>query len=63
MRPTDSPLNALMRAIAAGDSATGSATVARLIAASPGLARMPAREGATREEEKAHWLDDIQHYI
>jgi ankyrin repeat protein len=55
----DSALRALVQAIIVGDAAA----VSRMLATSPELARECARKGATRQEAKAHWLDEIGHYI
>jgi hypothetical protein len=59
MAAGDSGLMTLIRAVAAGDS--GSAL--RLLAASPILATTHAGEGATRQAAKAHFLDEIGHYV
>ncbi len=48
-----------MQAIVVGDAAT----VTRMLAASPELARERAGEGATREASKEHFLDEIGHYL
>jgi hypothetical protein len=55
----DAALMALVRAIAAGDAAVA----ARLLAASPALARRPFAKGATRQGAKGYFLDAIGHYL
>ena len=55
----DSGLMALARTIVGGE-----ATVAlRLLAKSPMLASARAEDGATRQDAKAHFLDEIGHYV
>jgi ankyrin repeat protein len=49
----------LVRAVVVGDSAAAS----RLLAASPALAIARAVKGATRRTARAHYLDEIEHYI
>jgi ankyrin repeat protein len=49
----------LVRAIVAGDAAAA----LRLLAASPVLAHMRVEAGATRQTAKAHFLDEIEHYL
>jgi hypothetical protein len=53
------PLMGLAEAIIASDSAG----VARLLRASPDLARASFAEGATRSDPQAHWLEKIGHYV
>ncbi len=56
------PVNAFMslvRAIVAGDVTTASTLIDR----SPTLAREGAAEGATRQEAKAYFFDEIAHYL
>lgn len=56
----DAALMAMMRAIAAGDSAAALA----MLDAQPELARTClTTRGATRQDAKAHFLDDIGHYV
>ncbi len=59
MAATDSALMALVRAIVADDGCAAQ----RLLAASPALARARAENGATRQEAKAYYFDDIGHYL
>ena len=59
MAASDAALMALVRAITVGDTATAS----RLLAASPALARARAEKGATRQEAKEYFLDEIGHYL
>jgi hypothetical protein len=59
MDPGDAMLMTLVRAIVADDIATTS----RLLAASGSLASARAEEGATRQQAKAHFLDEIEHYV
>jgi hypothetical protein len=54
----DAALLALIRAIA-GDALAA----ARLLASSPTLASARVDGGATRQEAKAYYLDEIQHYV
>jgi hypothetical protein len=49
----------LIRAIAAGDLAAA----LPLLAASPELAKEHLAEGPTRREAKAHWFDELGHYV
>src|SRR5436190_16705185 len=49
----------LAEAILASDTAG----VARLLRASPDLARASFAEGATRSDPQAHWLEKIGHYV
>ena len=56
----DAALMALVRVIAAGDSASALA----MLEAQPELARACLGvKGATRQDAKAHFLDDIGHYV
>jgi ankyrin repeat protein len=55
----DSALRALVQAIVVGDTATAT----RMLATSHELARERAGEGATRLTAKAHYLDEIAHYL
>lgn len=55
----ESALMALVRAIGANDDTAAS----RLLAESPTLAAARIEEGATRQAAKAHYLDEIQHYL
>lgn len=55
----DSALRALVQAIVVGDVTTAT----RMLATSPELARERAGEGATRQTAKAHYLDEIEHYL
>jgi hypothetical protein len=55
----DSALMALVRAIVVGDVASA----ARLLAAAPALASARFERGATRQDAKAHYLDEITHYV
>jgi Ankyrin repeats (many copies) len=50
---------ALIRAIVTGDAAAA----ARLLAASPSLARTAAAAGATRQAAKPYFLEEIGHYL
>lgn len=59
MAGADSGLMTLVRAIIVGDDASA----VRLLAASPALARACVKDGATREAAKAHYLDEIEHYV
>ena len=59
MAAGDSRLMALVRAIVADDPALAQ----RLLAALPILATAHAEEGATRQAAKAHFLDEIGHYV
>jgi hypothetical protein len=54
-----SPLRQLVQAIVVGDAAAA----ARMLAASPELARERAAAGATRHEATANFLVEIGHYI
>jgi hypothetical protein len=54
-----SPLRQLVQAIVAGDVAAA----ARMLAASPELARERAAAGATRQDASANFLVEIGHYI
>src|SRR4051794_1181906 len=56
---SDSEFVTLVRAIAAGDSALA----LRLLAGSPGLATERAERGATRQDAKDHYLEEIPHYL
>src|SRR5215813_9327859 len=49
----------LVRAIVAGDAAT----VSRLLAASPDLAKASTGEGATRQISKDYYLEEVGHYL
>src|SRR5215213_745273 len=51
-------LQTLLRAIAARDRRTTS----RLLAEAPSLARMAVRVGASREDERTYYLEEIAHY-
>ena len=51
-------LQTLLRAIAACDRRTTS----RLLAESPSLARMAVRVGASRDDERTYYLEEIAHY-
>ena len=55
----ESQFRDLVHAIAMGDAPAA----ARLLAISPGLATERAHKGATRQTEKPHWLEEIQHYL
>jgi len=55
----DSDLDALMRAIADGDSERALI----MIGQNPALARIAAREGATRQSSGPHFLEGVRHYI
>jgi hypothetical protein len=55
----DSALMALVRAVAAGNVAAA----LRLLAASPALASGRLEKGATRQTARAHYLDEIEHYV
>jgi Ankyrin repeats (many copies) len=55
----DPALRALVQAIVVADSTA----VTRMLATSPELARERAGEGATRQAAKAHFLDEIGHYL
>ncbi len=59
MADADQALLTLMRAIAAGDVAT----VARSLAAVPGLASSSLREGATRQSALDYFVDEIGHHL
>lgn len=59
MAAGDARLMALIRAIVAGEAVAAR----RLLAASPGLARARAGEGATRQGTKAYFFDEIRHYV
>jgi len=50
---------ALVRAIVVGDAASA----ARLLAAAPALASARFERGATRQDAKAHYVDEIAHYV
>ena len=56
---SDDALRAVVTAIVAGDAAA----VARVLAASPELARASFQVGATRTSEKPHFLEEIRRYI
>ena len=51
-------LQTLLRAIAARDQRTTS----RLLAEAPSLARMAVRVGASRDDERTYYLEEIAHY-
>ena len=51
-------LQTLLRVIAARDRQT----ISRLLAASPTLARMALRVGASRDDERTYYLEEIAHY-
>ena len=51
-------LQALLRAIASRDQQT----MSRLLAQSPALARMALRTGASRNDERTYYLEEIAHY-
>jgi len=51
-------LQTLLRAIAARDQRTTS----RLLAQAPSLARMAVRVGASRDDERTYYLEEIAHY-
>ena len=57
--PHDQALMGFARAVAAGDVGTAS----QLLAASPDLARVCLGQGATRQEAKEYFLDEIGHYV
>ena len=59
MAVTDSRFAALVRAIATGDAAA----IPRMLAASPDLARVQAANGASRQNAKDYYLDEIKHYL
>jgi ankyrin repeat protein len=59
MTAADSNLMKLIRAIIAGDDAAA----LRVLAASPALARARLEDGATRQAARAHFLDEIAHYV
>jgi hypothetical protein len=59
MAKHDAALMVLIRSIVAGDAAGAF----RLLAASPALASARLEQGATRQAAKAHYLDDIEHYL
>jgi len=52
-------LDGLISAIASGDQRLAQ----QLLAADPGLARARVEVGATRREARAHFIDDIGHYV
>ena len=51
-------LQTLLRAIASRDRRT----MSRLLAESPTLARMALRVGASRDDERTYYLEEIAHY-
>jgi hypothetical protein len=55
----DSSLMRLVRAIIIGDDTAA----LRCLAASPDLVSARIKDGATRQAAKAHFLDEIEHYI
>ena len=55
----DSGLMELARAVAVGDSAF----VSQLLEVSPMLASAHLERGASRQEAKAYWLEEIEHYV
>ena len=57
--PHDRALMGFARAVVAGDMTAAS----RLLAASPDLARACIGQGATRQEAKAYFLDEIRHHL
>ena len=59
MAGSDQDLRELVAAIVAGDGQS----VARLLAASPGLAKESFREGATRQAEGGYFLNAIRRWI
>src|SRR5215213_5095800 len=52
-------LQTLLRVIASSDWRT----MSRLLAESPSLARMAVRVGASRDDERTYYLEEIAHYI
>ena len=58
MPTNDSPLTALLRTIAAGDTPAA----LRRLAASPELARARVEAGATRQSARDHFFEEILHY-
>ena len=52
-------LDSLLRAIADADAAAAAA----LLAAEPGLARVAAGKGASRQESAPHFLDGVRHHV
>ena len=58
MPTNDSPLTALFRTIAAGDTPAA----LRRLAASPELARARVEAGATRQSARDHFFEEILHY-
>ena len=52
-------LQTLLRAIAERDQRTTS----RLLAEAPSLARMAVRVGASRDDERTYYLEEIAHYV
>ena len=59
MTNSDRALRELISAIVEGDAAA----VSRLLAASPGLAKVSIQAGATRQAAKEHFLDPIKRYV
>src|SRR5262245_31080469 len=59
MTRNDSALMTLVRAIVVNDATA----TARLLAASPALARAPLATGATRHAATAYYFEDIGHYL
>lgn len=59
MEARDAELMTLVRAIVASDGAT----VTRLLAATPALARASLQEGATRQSSDQWYLVEINHYL
>lgn len=59
MAATQAGLKALIRAIAVDDTAGA----LRLLAASPELARASVETGATRQEPRPNFLDELGHYV
>src|SRR5256885_15659816 len=59
MAADDAALMELVRAIVAGDSTS----VSRLLAGEPTLATARAGRGATRQESRNYFLDEIGHYL
>jgi hypothetical protein len=55
----DSEFDALLRAIADGDGEAARA----LVDGAPALARIAAREGATRQSSRPHFLEGVGHYV
>jgi hypothetical protein len=59
LNPDDPALLAFFRAIASGDDVEAG----RLLAASPALASLPIRQGASRRDPDTYFLTPIRHYV